>query len=68
MESQMRPRTPMNGRNAGTVLRYWTTDPTALTGKATTTAPGASDWGVSDGRTLRSVATRLRSLRNEKVD
>jgi hypothetical protein len=27
MESQMRPRTPMNGRNAGTVLRYWTTDP-----------------------------------------
>ena len=68
MQSQMPPRTPMNGRNAGTVLRYWTTDPIALIGKATTTALGASDWGVAEGRTLRSVATRLRSLRNEKVD
>jgi len=67
MESQMRPRAPMNGRNAGTLLRYWTTDPLAFMGKATTTAPGASDWGVADGRRLRSLATRLGSLRNEKI-
>jgi hypothetical protein len=58
----------MNGRNAGTVLRYWTTDPLALMGKSTTTAEGSTDWGVADGRTLRVVATKLRSLRSEKTD
>lgn len=67
MQSQIPQGNPMNGRKAGTVLRYWTTDAMALRGKTTTTAPGASDWGVADGRTLRSVATRLRSLRNEKA-
>jgi hypothetical protein len=68
MQSQMPQGAPMNGRKAGTVLRYWTTDAMSLTGKATTKAPGSSDWGLADGRTLRSVATRLRSLRDEKVD
>ena len=58
----------MNRRNAGTVLRYWTTDPLALMGKATTTAQGSTDWGVADGRELRSVATRLRAIRNETSD
>lgn len=67
MENQMRPRALMNGRNAGKVLRYWTTDPLAFMGKDTTTAPGSTDWGVADGRTLRVVATRLRSLRSEKT-
>lgn len=68
IEDQIGPRTPVKRRDAGRVLRYWTTDAFAFMGKNTTTAPGSTDWGVADGRTLRVVAARLRSLRSEKAD
>jgi len=46
----------------GRTLRHWTTNHLESMGKATTTASGAGDWGLADGRQRNLVATRLKSL------
>ena len=55
-------REPSVRARAGRILRHWTTNGLASTGKATTTASGAGDWGLADGRQRNLVASKLRSF------
>ena len=54
-------REPSVRSRAGRTLRHWTTD-LAFVGDTTTTASGADDWGLADGRQRNLLASRLKSL------
>jgi hypothetical protein len=49
-------------REAGRVLRHWTTNVLAFRGKTTLAGSDSADWGLADSRRLNLLASKLKSL------